>query len=194
MPTIKLQNRFYVLRHGQSTANERGVIASHPQNAINDYGLTQLGVDQVLKSIERCRHADDLIIVSSDFKRAIESANIVHTVLATAPPTIDQRLRERDFGRLELESDSHYYEVWNEDASQSQSTFDVELMHDVQQRALSVLFEHDAKWRNKTLLLVGHGDVLQALLAYFAGLNVSQHRRLPTLLNGELRPLKPASG
>lgn len=36
-------NRYHLLRHGESIANRRGLIASRPENALESYGLTPRG-------------------------------------------------------------------------------------------------------------------------------------------------------
>jgi hypothetical protein len=41
-----LKNRYFALRHGQSTANVEGVISSLPALGIASHGLTPLGVEQ----------------------------------------------------------------------------------------------------------------------------------------------------
>jgi len=41
-----LKNRYFALRHGQSTANVEGVISSLPAVGIASHGLTQLGIEQ----------------------------------------------------------------------------------------------------------------------------------------------------
>ena len=59
------------MRHGQSTANKQGLIVSAPDNALNDYGLTLNGANQVLEAALNTRLNTNTIIVSSDYKLSL---------------------------------------------------------------------------------------------------------------------------
>jgi len=39
-----------VMRHGQSMANTANIVVSDPINGVNNYGLSEIGVEQVLVS------------------------------------------------------------------------------------------------------------------------------------------------
>ena len=97
-----MNNQYFLMRHGESVANRKGIIVSHPLHGLNQYGLTSLGAEQVSESAVNTRLTDQTLIISSDFCRALESANIVLDVLCAAGPVVtDPRLRERNFGRWE---------------------------------------------------------------------------------------------
>ena len=57
-------------------------------------------------------------IRNSDFKRCAETAELLQEGLELPPQSLqkDPRLRERDFGQLDLGPDSHYPLVWARDA------------------------------------------------------------------------------
>ncbi|CAI8009844.1 hypothetical protein GBAR_LOCUS6566 [Geodia barretti] len=44
-----LRNRIFIMRHGQSEANARGLIVCSPDVGCSSYGLTDLGRSQVLE-------------------------------------------------------------------------------------------------------------------------------------------------
>ena len=115
--TGSLRNRFLVMRHGQSLANLANIIVSDPARGIYDYGLSEAGRAQVERSVESVSFLDaDVRVLCSDFRRARESAEIVHRLLAcTTPLQTDKRLRERHFGRLDMGPDTAYPEVWRSD-------------------------------------------------------------------------------
>ena len=59
------------MRHGQSEANVAGIIVSDPQIGCNQFGLTALGQQQVIKSASNTSKLNqDTLIISSDFLRA----------------------------------------------------------------------------------------------------------------------------
>ena len=101
----RLNNRYFVIRHGNSLANQQGIIVSHPRNGVSGYGLSETGRLQVIESVGRDSQLDAAtIIVSSDFRRARETAGIIHDLLhSESSPCIDQRLRERNFGEHSIQ-------------------------------------------------------------------------------------------
>lgn len=192
------QNTYYLMRHGQSVANRRGIIASQVENAVNNYGLTSEGCKQVGQSALRTPLGHNTIIVSSDFRRARESAIIMAKTLSVERAIqFDERLRERDFGDFELSNDENYEAIWQADLQPSQSAphssqlvsklSSVESVQSVAQRTQALLNDLEAQHQGQNLLLVSHGDVLQILLAVQSGLDAHQHRSLQALANADIR-------
>ena len=91
-------NTFYVLRHGQSEANVAGVIVSSDLG-VSMYGLSALGAEQAMHAAaEVAKIANSLrknvVVVSSDFKRARETAeSVVSGAQLNCGVSLDQRLR-----------------------------------------------------------------------------------------------------
>ena len=112
----RLANRFRVMRHGQSKANEAGVIvAAIESDRRGDYGLSELGLRQARAAADACGLPADTVIRSSDFSRARETAEIVRARLGAAEVISDEALRERCFGDLEGETVASYARVWEGD-------------------------------------------------------------------------------
>ena len=144
------------------------------------------------KSLRRNPDLDaDTLIVSSDFRRARESAEIAHGVLGcNAPVYFDERLRERFFGDFELTPDSGYTEVWYEDdRDPDHGMRNVESPNRVMARVTALIAEYESKYSSASILLVSHGDALQLLQTAFARQKASQHRRLQHLKTAEIREL-----
>ena len=197
-------NVFFALRHGQSEANAEGLIVSDPVNGVPRYGLTDKGrreaeaaareVEEIMKHFPGHR----LVIATSDFRRARETAEALRSSLAPDAVAdhdflIEQRLRERNFGELELQDSSRYAEVWKHDeVSASHSNFQVEPVESVARRASAAVQELDAKYDRAVVLLSSHGDTLQILLSASQGLDLRLHRSLPHLGNCGLRRLAGA--
>jgi len=169
-----LSNRYYLMRHGESLANRRGIIVSAPENAIDDYGLTARGAEQVMQAALNTRLDRNAIIVSSDFKRARETAEIMQNVIDTVEAIqFDTKLRERGFGQFELQPHDAYETVWANDVSHpNKSRHKVETVEATLQRA------------NKAI-----GDVLQILLAHHHSINPRFHRSLKSIANADIRSL-----
>ena len=195
MKTFELDNQYYLMRHGQSIANKEGLIVSKPHNAMNGYGLTTKGAEQVLNAALNTRLGRNIVIVSSDYKRAIETANIMHSVLGvTEPVLLEPLLRERDFGNWELTEHDNYDKVWEEDLNNpTQATNNVETVSQTLTRGLNAIEKLEDQYKGKKILLVGHGDVLQILCAHHHDINARFHRSLNSIANADIRSLTQAA-
>ena len=88
-----LRNKFFGMRHGNSEANKAGIISSSPPVATVKHGLTELGQRQARDSSSLFLQSEHVaggdgallppVIVSSDFKRASMTANILRATLLT---------------------------------------------------------------------------------------------------------------
>ena len=200
----QLNNEYFALRHGQSEANVAGLIASNPEIACNQYGLSDMGQQQARKAgedvvnsfLSRGRYSG-IAILSSDLLRAKETAALVKEAvlkknisLWTDDIILEQRLRERGFGDWDGTSDSNYNEVWRDDAKDSSHTIKgVESVDDVMERATTCVLDWDSRLQNFMVIGVAHGDVLQILQTAFQNMPGTNHRNLDHLETARLRPL-----
>ncbi len=188
-----LQNRYFVMRHGESLANQQGLIVSSPDNGVDGYGLSQHGREQVGQSVLQARQQGfaPTRIISSDFKRAKETALIAQQGFACEQEVVfSPQLRERFFGELELGSHANYQRVWDEDIRDSAHTFfQVESVDSVSARATALVRTLEKDFNGEVFLLVAHGDTLQILQTAFQQVAVAQHRALPHLETAEVREL-----
>lgn len=187
--------RCFLLRHGESQANVRGLIASAAGNALEAYGLTAGGREQVRRSVLDAQRAGLLDagvrIISSPLLRARESAAVAADLLG-ATVHIDVRLTERGFGELELGADDRYAQVWDADrADPSHVRWGVESVESVHRRATAVLHElaRAAGAGAGAVILCTHGDVASVLLCADSARALSQHRDVGAMTNAEVREL-----
>ncbi len=185
--------RIFLLRHGRSVANEQGLIASSAANAAEAFGLTPPGREQVRVSLEQARESGGLeppvLLISSPLLRARESAEVAATLLGV-PVTIDARLSERGFGRLELGPDDSYGQVWTADRlDATHRSWEVESVADVLLRAGPVVYELTSDGCIGTVILCTHGDVASTLLCASLDVPLEQHREVGALHTGALHPL-----
>jgi len=191
-----LNNSYFGVRHGQSLANCQSLIVSKPENGISAYGLSDEGKDQVRKSINRAkadRRLDGKIrIISSDFKRARETAEIAQAMLgAQKEIQLDSRLRERDFGDFELQSNHLYERAWQEDARDPSHTLNnVESADSVMERTSSLIMSLEKAYQGERFLLVAHGDTLQILQTAFLKISASKQREMKHLETAEICELR----
>jgi glucosyl-3-phosphoglycerate phosphatase len=212
-----LQQDYFALRHGQSEANVAGIIASDPNVACHKYGLSVTGRKQALHAGHDALQQmllggyHSLVLLSSDFLRAYETACIVEGVIRQhngnnadttnyAVPIYQNqvvrevRLRERDFGKWDGATDQNYARVWEDDAADANHTNDnVESVHSVMDRVTRCVRDWDAtlgkEGKKMMVVLIAHGDVLQILQTAFAKWPGTQHRQITHLETATLRPL-----
>ena len=187
----QLRNRYFLLRHGQSQANELGQIASAPTTAVTQFGLTQKGRDQIECSIQQHRGqlADVDHVFTSDFRRTRETADIASALL-DATVNESALLRERSFGTFDGQSDQNYQMVWSADARDAtHQQWGVESVVTVAERMCEFVRKLDQSNDGDTFLIVSHGDPLQILITAALGRDLRQHRQIEPLATAELRPL-----
>ena len=195
METLKkprFRNKYFGMRHGQSKANELGIILTDPQDGkLAEFGLTELGRRQALFSAVRFdEFVPHTIIFSSNFSRAKETAEIAAKIIGVGCLWITWRLRERYFGKFERMGKENYQKVWNEDAlDPNYSGHGGESVNDVLKRMLVTVESMEKIYFGKNILLVSHGDPLQILECYFKGISPSRHREMKNLENAEIRRL-----
>ena len=191
----KLKNRYFIIRHGESKANVAGILLSHPKEGTVGFGLSPKGKRQVKDSISKNKKSNlldaDVIIYSSDFLRAKETAKIAKKLLGAKKINFHKNLRERYFGNFDKTALSNLIEVWKYDRRSADHRHrGVESPNRVLKRILILIKRLEKKYKDKKILLVSHGDVLQILYAYFSKKPANQHRQIRHLETAELRELK----
>lgn len=110
-----------------------GTISSDPSISTVTHGLTEFGRQQVAAAAKewykQLPTGKDVVIISSDFTRARETAEEVLATLqengvSVHPPKVilNTSLRERYFGLYNGKSTDHYNDVWVEDAKSADHT------------------------------------------------------------------------
>ena len=188
--TQRLLNRYSVMRHGQSKANQAGVIVSRIENdRRGDWGLSDLGRLEAVTAAEGCGLSADTVICSSDFSRARQSAEIVRAHIRAPEVIITEALRERCFGDLEGGPVESYARVWAADEAYADHAAGVEHAAAVLDRVTGLIAGLERRYSGRDILLVSHGDTLQILQAGFLRMNPARHRHLPHLKTAEIRRL-----
>jgi broad specificity phosphatase PhoE len=193
----KLKNSYFVLRHGQSTANVAGIILSDlEEGKKEEHTLTAEGENQVRVSVVKAMADGGLdentVIYSSPFSRCKRTAEVAQEVLGVKNPIIfDDRLRERWFGDWEKTPNSNYQKVWDVDkVDPGHEEKNVESAADVQKRTTAFIVDLEKKYSRKNILLVSHGDALQILQTGFKKASPAIHRDLQHLNTAEVRKLE----
>ena len=183
------RNRYLLMRHGHSQANQQGVIVSSPERGVEGFGLSEYGEQQLAQLVADWQWAVPNRVVHSDFLRTTQTAARVAAKFGVAP-CVDKRLRERSFGDREGLEDKHYASIWALDAQDADHQHHgVEAVSVVAQRMQAVIADWEQQVSGETILLVSHGDPLQILLTALANKPLTQHREQQALLPASITPL-----
>jgi isoleucyl-tRNA synthetase len=171
---VKSGNTYFALRHGQSENNALNLVSSNPKNT---YHLTKKGKGQVEKSakefIKQLKGKKIDLIVTSDFARAHETAEIAAKVLGyDSKIVIDKRLREIDCGIFNDKPIADYHAYF---ASLEEKFVKVapkgESLNDVKKRMTEFVYDIDKKYEGKNIVIVSHEYPIWALFAGVQGFN-----------------------
>lgn len=166
----------FLVRHGETVDNARQIMQGQTQGELNQRGREQ--ADQVARRLA-AEHLD--AVVSSDLRRAIQTAEIIarpHGLTVSTTPL----LRERDWGSFtgrfipDLRG-----EVWPDD---------IESEEELLMRARSFLIYITATYPGCRVVAVGHGIVNKAILAVHAQCAMRDVQRM---MNAEVRILTTSS-
>lgn len=172
--------RLYFVRHGQTNSNAG--IASSRSSAVNDEPLNELGIQQANELAEQLKNEKFDLIISSPFKRALQTAEIVNKY-----HNLDINI---DPAWQEMKTDGYVNShVWNDllDFDKSTTHANTENLADFLKRIYEATDKLVAKNSGKNVLVVSHGGVQHALYAYANKLPLTGNMRINPMKNCECR-------
>lgn len=188
LPDWRYRNRYLLMRHGHSQANQAGVIISSPEHGLSRYGLSPRGEEQLAELTSTWAWPIPTHIVHSDFLRTTQTATRMAAHFGL-PLIAEQGLRERFFGAFDTQPDTRYPQVWAQDATSADHRWQgVEAVSQVAARMHAVIEAWETRTENQTILVVSHGDPLQILLTALSSKPLTQHRNHPPLAPASITP------
>ena len=172
----------YIVRHGQTEENKLSILQGHMPGT-----LTEQGREQVRRTAEELAECGVSFrcIVSSDLKRAMDSATIISERLNLPVVPMDM-LRERDWGEYTgitiVEGKAKYFHDGRWDFP-GRAESDEGILERAKE-ALKVLYEQFA---DDTIIVVTHGQFARNLLAADRGCS---YHDIPSYGNAEVRVLE----
>jgi 2,3-bisphosphoglycerate-dependent phosphoglycerate mutase len=160
----------WLVRHGESTWNELGLIQGHAEGPV----LTEKGQSQSLDVAHRLQGTGVQAIYASDLARAQQTAALIGAALEL-PVQTDPALRERCFGVLEgrpfAELDSLHSGIRDERViDASARPVGGESLDDLHARVGTFMtWLEDEPLGGGDVVVVTHGGTIRALRAYCAG-------------------------
>lgn len=166
----KSQCAFYLIRHGETEWNRKGLIQGHTNNPLN-----KTGEEQAKKLAKKLKKINFVSIYSSDLLRAKKTAEIIAQSIKL-PIIINPFLRERDFGPFEGKSES-LLDIWRKKLTHNMAKLTIqekELIKKIKnkiesdkkmmKRFIPYLKKLAQKHQGKNVLIITHGGILRVFL------------------------------
>lgn len=162
--TKRSGNTYFVMRHGGTEGNAKGLISYKNQATDN---LTEEGIREVEKTAEDLKNKKIDLIVSSPFTRTRETSEIVREKLGLSSEQVKfkDELHEINAGEFDGKTWEEYHQYilktgkgWFEEAIPGG-----ESLRDAKCRTGKVMYELESEYKNKNILIVTHGGPAWAL-------------------------------
>lgn len=175
---MRLNNKYYIMRHGQAISNVRALCSCWPEKFKNP--LTEFGAEEVRESAEKLEKALDFegqsidLIFSSDLLRAKQTAEIVGK-LFEVKPKFDKRLREINFGIFNsgsLERMWKYFKTEEERIKQRPPKGETYV--EILERMMDFLKDTDKEYKERNILIISHEGPLFLLQGKVKGFSLKE--------------------
>lgn len=158
--------KLILIRHGESSENAAGIVQGHHPGTLSDRGK-----EEAQRIATRLDNEKLDVVYSSDLERAFETARILLQNRNSISLITDLRLREQNFGIYE----GRPLRVLLRQMKKEKVDFtnfdprDGERSEDFRKRVKEFFDELKAKYFGKTVVLVTHFGVINALLGILTG-------------------------
>ena len=151
----------YIVRHGETEENLQKILQGHMPGT-----LTEKGKEQVQGAAEQLSNEGVKFtrIVSSDLKRAMDSAHIIADKL-NLPVIPMEVLRERDWGKFTGMSIADATDKYRVDGKWQFPEGTTETEEGIYERANKALVELQKLFADETIIVVTHGQIARNLIA-----------------------------
>jgi broad specificity phosphatase PhoE len=167
---MELNNKYFLLRHGEAFSNVNNIVSSWPEKIKNP--LTTTGRDQIKKVSKKLKSKNIDLIFSSDVLRTKQTSEIVSESLGLKVK-FDKRLREIDFGVMSGGSAEEFIKLFKDRLERVlKGAPKGESYKDVFERVLSFIKEINKKYKGKNILIISHQAPLYLLEGAIDGFSV----------------------
>lgn len=163
---IQFNKNLFLVRHGEVDYNRQKIIVGSTDQPLND-----LGRRQSEETAEKVGNLYIDILVSSDLKRAKETAEIIGKKIGI-PVIVDPVFRERNYGGIEGKKKEDLKKMYSEYISEKgklilENEFpEAEPVNDFYNRVIKGIDNLLKRYPDKNILLVTHAGIFRVLYAY----------------------------
>ena len=188
---MKLNNKYYILRHGEALSNVKEIASCWPEKFKNS--LTENGQKMIKESAEKLKNKNINLIFTSPLLRTKQTAEIVGKILKIKPKT-DKKLKEISFG---IFNSGPLKKMWksfkNEEKRIEMGPPEGETYSQILERMTDFLKNTDKKYKGKNILIISHEGPLFLLQGKAMGLTIKETiKKFPfkkRIHKGEIREL-----
>lgn len=186
--------KIYLIRHGESKANEKNLFLGH-----GDLDLTELGIEQAKKTAKYLKTVNADVIYSSDLLRAYNTAKQTANLI-NLPIFTDKGLREIDCGEWDFVPFDEIkvrfkdgYNVWINDVANAKCDGG-ESVREVQERLVKAVTKIANDNLGKTVLIFSHATAIRCFSAYCTGKGVDGVKDIPWANNASVTEVEYKDG
>ena len=170
--------RVKFVRHGQTDLNS----PIRKMQGISDYDLNKNGIKQAEETREELINEDFDIILIAPLKRAKHTAEIINEK-KKLPLILDDRIKERNYGKLEGQLFKKEYCNLNYDFE----SIDGESLVNYENRLKDFIQDIKGKYFDKKVLVVAHNGVISVLSCILEGMPKDGNFESKGIKNGEVK-------
>jgi broad specificity phosphatase PhoE len=162
---MKLKNKYFILRHGQTIYQTRKKNLTYPP--LSQKGpiikLTKEGERQIRRAAQKLKKEKIDLIFASDVYRIRQTVKIINKELHSRV-NFTKRLRDVNLGIYRNRRKTDLYRDFPDVRTRfNKPPKKGESWNDCQKRIVKLLKEIDRRYKGKTILIVSHGDPLWLL-------------------------------
>jgi len=148
--------KIYVIRHGQTELNKKGIINGHREDPLSPEGIEQakMAMPSLPKTIKH--------FYVSSLERTKQTAKILNSEL-NIPMTFHDELKEVNFGILNGTPFLDEYKEKHKMQTYDWRPFGGESFNDVKVRVLKILKEIKKENKDGEILIVAHGGIIRLM-------------------------------
>jgi len=166
---METKNKYFLLRHGQTIFQQKNIDKIYSDDEYLSLEITREGKEKIKERAQELKAKNIDLIFSSPLLRAKQTARIVSEILNLGVE-YDDRLVDMKMGELAGKPTSAYDEFFLEKKlGLVQRPKGGENWVDILSRMENFIADIEAKYRNKNILVISHGEPLWLLSAHFKG-------------------------
>lgn len=162
--------KLMLTRHGETIENQKKIMQGHMPGH-----LSKRGIEQAKKLALRLKDEKIDAIYSSNLARAADTAREIAKYHKNIPINFVQELREADLGSFTGKC--------SEDVDWDNRPDDIESAASMQKRAKKLLYKVYNKYKNATVLFVGHNGINKALISVILNKSADQIEEIKNQFN-----------
>ncbi len=172
---MKLNNKYFLLRHGQTIYQKNSVRINYPADADSTLSITEEGKEMIKNAAENLKKEKISIIFASPALRTKQSSEIAAKILGIKKINYDKRLLDIKMGEFVGKTYEEYENFFSEKSERfTKRPKGGENWNDILVRLKSFLSDIEKEYQNKNILVISHADPLWLMAGLLKGLNKNE--------------------